>query len=70
MLDPATDVDLAAGASVSVANVSVVSTSVASFSGCQYLRCQLVQLPVSLPHLSAGALAGIQVLCHGCRGYH
>ena len=40
MLDPATDVDLAAGASVSVANVSVASTSVASFSGCQYLSCQ------------------------------
>ena len=70
MLDPATDVDLAAGASVSVTNVSVVSTSVASFSGCQYLRCQVVQLPVPLPHLSAGALAGVQVLCHGCRGYH
>ena len=35
MLDPATDVDLAAGASVSVANVSV-----ASFSGCQCLSCQ------------------------------
>ena len=40
MLDPATDVDLAAGASVSVANVSVASTSVASFSGCQCLSCQ------------------------------
>ena len=45
MLDPATDVDLATGASVSVANVSVAnvsvaSTSVASFSGCQYLSCQ------------------------------
>ena len=66
MLDPATDVDLAAGASVSVTNVSIVSTSVASFSGCQYLRCQVVQLPVPLPHLSAGALAGVQVLCHGC----
>ena len=70
MLDPATDVDLAAGASVSVTNVSIASTSVASFSGCQYLRCQVVQLPVPLPHLSAGALAGVQVLCHGCRGYH
>ena len=40
MLDPATDVDLAAGASVSVANVSIASTSVASFSGCQCLSCQ------------------------------
>ena len=40
MLDPATDVDLAAGAPVSVANVSVASTSVASFSGCQCLSCQ------------------------------
>ena len=71
MLDPATDVDLASGASVSVTNVSVASISVASFSGCQYLRCQclrcqVVQQPVPLPHLSAGALAGVQVLCHGC----
>ena len=42
MLDPVTDVDLAAGASVSVANVSIASTSVDSVSGCQH------QLPVSL----------------------
>ena len=165
MLDPATDVDLVASASVSVANfsgcqyfscqclwlpvpqlpvflaasiscqflwlpvpklpvsrlpgTSVASVSgcqylscqcfwlpvsVASFSGCQYLSCQClgcreVQLPVSLPQLlvplpqllvplhqlpvsrllvpklpvplprllvSAGALAGVHVLCHGC----
>ena len=35
MLDPATEVDLAAGASVSVTNVSVASTSVASASGAR-----------------------------------
>ena len=38
MLDPATDVDLVTGASVSVANVS----------GCQCLWLPLPQLPVSL----------------------
>ena len=90
MLDPATDVDLVAGASISVANVSLVaSTSVSSVSGYQYqlpvslpqLLVPLHQLPVSrllvpklpvrLPRLPvfAGALAGVQVLCHGCRGY-
>ena len=108
MLDPATDVDLVAGASVSVANVSgcqyfscqylwlpvlqlpvslAASTSVASIS-CQFLwlpvplpqlLVPLHQLPVSwllvpklLPRLpvSAGALAGVHILCHGCRGYH
>ena len=111
MLDPATDVDLVAGASFSVANVSGcqyfscqclwLPVSVASFTGCQYLSCQslscrVLQLPVPLPQLlvplyqlpvsrllvpklpvplrrlpvSAGALAGVQVLCHGRRGYH
>ena len=103
MLDPATDVDLVAGAKV---------------SGCQYFSCQCLWLPVSvanvsaagvlqlpvpllqllvplhqlpmsrllvpklpvllrrlpvpLPRLpvSAGALAGVHVLCHGCQGYH
>ena len=34
------------------------------------LRLLLSKLPVPLPQLpvSAGALAGVQVLCHGCQG--
>ena len=58
MLDPATDVDLVAGAFVSVAN----------FSGCQYFSCQCLclpvpQLPVSLPaSTSAVSFSGCQYL--------
>ena len=35
-------------------------------------RLLVPKLPVPLPRLSesAGALAGIHVPCHGCRGYH
>ena len=59
MLDPATDVDLVAGASVSVAN----------FSGRQYFSCQSLWLPVPqlpvlwlpVPQLPVSQLPGTSV---------
>ena len=67
MLDPATDVDLVAGASVSVAN----------FSGCQYFSCQSLWLPVpqlpvslaastSVASVSAAGNFSYQCLCLSC----
>ena len=56
MLDPATDVDLVAGASVSVAN----------FSGCQYFSCQCLWLPV--PQLTVSLAASTSVASiSGCQ---
>ena len=52
MLDPATDVDLVAGASVSVAN----------FSDCQYFSCQCLWLPVPLLPVSLAASISCQFL--------
>ena len=52
MLDPATDVDLVAGASVSVANVS----------GCQYFSCLCLWLPVPQLPVSLAASIGCQCL--------
>ena len=56
MLDPATDVDLVAGASVSVANVS----------GCQHFSCQCLWLPP--PRLSVSRLLGTSVASASASG--
>ena len=60
---------LAASSSVAGASASVTGNSVHQLSVSRLLVPKLPVPQHRLP-VSAGALAGVQVVCHGCRGYY